>query len=148
MALFQVPGWTVPATPVSAQTTSKKRKRRASHSPDDLQSAQANLERLVSMLGDTPGDSRPSKKPSVKAKFDKNNSDQVRSQAGKKGPSTPNPPKGKKNEQKQSKGSGPVTTSGSTSKPSRTNQGDSGLTPMQKSMKESLGGARFRCEFP
>jgi len=149
MALFQVPGWSVPSTLVPA---SKKRKRRASHSPDDLQSAQANLEKLVRMLGDDTrsGDSQPSKKKASGKARSQNNDGNRSSQAGKGGPSTPkdpsapSAPKGKKNE---SKSSSTVTTSGlsrPTSKPSRSNQGNTGLTSMQKNMKESLGGARFR----
>lgn len=151
MALFQVPGWSVPSTLVPA---SKKRKRRASHSPDDLQSAQANLEKLVRMLGDDTrsGDSQPSKKKASGKARSHNNDGNRSSQAGKGDPSTPKDPsrsapiapKGKKNKHNESKSSSSVTTSGlsgPTWKPSRSNQG---LTSMQKNMKESLDGARFR----
>ncbi|KAL4075992.1 methyltransferase-domain-containing protein [Scleroderma yunnanense] len=159
MALFQVPGWSVPSAPVPVHATSKKRKRRASQSPDDLQSAQANLEKLVKILGDnsSKGDSRRSKKKSSgKAESQQNDVDGGRSQARKGDPPTPKAPSSKdtsgaskkrNKKQKASKNSSSATASGlsgSTPKASGFAHGNSGLTSMQKNMKESLDGARFR----
>ncbi|KAI6047326.1 methyltransferase-domain-containing protein [Pisolithus marmoratus] len=162
MVLFDVPGWTVPADPTPAQASSRKRKRRQ-HTPDDLQSVQQNLDKLVRMLGDghPDSDSRPPKKNKSRAKVD---SQAVASSQGipeSRRAEVPTPKvstpkdtavvsKTKKNRQhKASKNPKRSSTekSGPSDSPSKHPppvQEKSGLTPLQKHMKQNLGGARFR----
>ncbi|KAG6327658.1 hypothetical protein ID866_11431, partial [Astraeus odoratus] len=153
MALFEVPGWTVPSTPVSVPAPSKKRKRRASHSPDDLQSVQANLEKLVKILGDDApnSDGRPSKKSHRKSKAQKGTHDQEAPRPGKMGdPIAKNtapitvPKKKKDKKRRESKSMNTEALSHSISKPPPSTQENASLTSLQKRMRESLDGARFR----
>ena len=76
MALFEVPGWSVPADPV-ADASAKSRKRKHRDHDDDgaadakVQSAAMNLEKLVASLGPivpTGADKASPKKKSKKAK--------------------------------------------------------------------------------
>lgn len=152
MALFDVPGWTVPTEPTPAQAGSKKRKRRQ-HSPDDIQSAQANLDKLVRMLGHGPldSDSRPSKKNKSRAKVSqgipKSRNVEVPTPEVFTAKGVAAGSKTKTN--RQHKGS-KNSKSSSTEKPEPSSkrplpvQEKSGLTPLQKHMKQNLGGAHFR----
>ncbi|KAI0080656.1 hypothetical protein K474DRAFT_1657462 [Panus rudis PR-1116 ss-1] len=65
MALFEVPGWTVPAAPVASASPPKKRKRSESTTNDDkLHTAAVNVEKLIASLdnGDGNANERKSKK--------------------------------------------------------------------------------------
>ena len=52
MALFDVPGWSIPDDPVAV--TPKKRKRTSKHDSDKVQSATVNIEKLMGQLA-APG---------------------------------------------------------------------------------------------
>jgi hypothetical protein len=52
MALFDVPGWSIPNEPVAV--TSKKRKRASKQNLDKVQSAATNVERLMEQLAASP----------------------------------------------------------------------------------------------
>ncbi|KAH8106071.1 methyltransferase-domain-containing protein [Cristinia sonorae] len=68
MALFEVPGWSVPDAPVA--TGSKKRKRPANDG-DKLHTAEINMERLMSKLGDGPRKAAENKSTKKKNKKQK-----------------------------------------------------------------------------
>lgn len=150
MPLFDVPGWSVPSAPLPAHAPSKKRKRHASHVQDDLQSAQENLEKLVQLLG------TQETSPSKKQKSGKATSQQANHAKGKPArtkrtgdqPQKPSPkhvdPKKKNRKQKESKDTAIIGKADSRSKPSTSPQEKLELTSLQKHMKDSLGGARFR----
>ncbi|KAI6134860.1 methyltransferase-domain-containing protein [Pisolithus croceorrhizus] len=155
MALFDVPGWTVPTEPTPAQAGSKKRKRRQ-HSPDDIQSAQANLDKLVRMLGHVPpeGDPRPLKKKKSRAKVSQGTLEPKKVEVPTPEVFTPKDgvARSKTKTDRQHKGS-KNSKSSATEKldppdPSSERplpvQEKSGLTPLQKHMKQNLGGAHFR----
>lgn len=57
MSLFEVPGWSVPATPVSSGSNSKKRKRPAAEPESDakIHAAAVNVEKLLAKLGESEG---------------------------------------------------------------------------------------------
>lgn len=162
MALFDVPGWTVPTNPTPAQGGPRKRKRNQ-HCPDDLQSARANLDKLVRMLGDGPPDidSRPSKKNKSRAKVNVQGVASSQGSPESRKVEVPTPkasiPKdvavgSKTKTNKRHRGSkNSKSTSAEKSGPSDSPskhplpvQEKSGLTPLQKHMKQNLGGARFR----
>ncbi|TFY80820.1 hypothetical protein EWM64_g3198 [Hericium alpestre] len=50
MALFEVPGWSVPSAPVT-DAHSKKRKRPTNDDPNKIRSAEVNVEKLIQKLG-------------------------------------------------------------------------------------------------
>ena len=170
MVLFDVPGWSVPETPVSSG--SKKRKRPAKHD-EELHAAHINIEKLMSKLGasqDVAGD-RPQKK-SKKGKGKQGSvlrgntqSDEapVHSQAhshivgknkrDKNSPSSPTEVEtpsatANKNSKKKRKDSQRSTTAEvQISQPSPVRgegSSGSGLTDFQSKMQNSLHGARFR----
>ncbi|KAF9222074.1 hypothetical protein BS17DRAFT_796869 [Gyrodon lividus] len=170
MALFEVPGWSMPSEPVSTQRPSKKRKRAGSQLEDldQLRSAQVNFDRLINTFGDGTaphgGDSRAPKKNNNK-KLNKGTSQPSSVQAGeepraskKHGKTkhsvasavpTPTPNTGaflKKNVKKKTSKTEGAAQPTSFEKNSKltTTACDSGLTSLQRNMKESLDGARFR----
>lgn len=155
MPLFDVPGWTVDA-PSIVEATSKKRKRSAVE-PHDLQAAEANFEKLVKQLERSSSNnlgSTPKKKEKKEKRkrvgtavnnsdtadkgFRTNVKDVVETSAS---PAQPPP--------KTLDKSHPFSTS---VKKKKSHGRDSlssksavvGLTPLQRGMKESLDGARFR----
>jgi len=144
MVLFDVPGWSLPSAP-SLHETSKKRKRPTSTS-SQLLSTEINLEKIVQRLKNT---TRPTpSKSSAKDRMSKsrNNSKSV----NKKIISRPKPlaipaEKGERPAKKQKikRDAGDVPKPGSM----LSGDHDNNLTPLQKDLKRSLGGARFRCEF-
>jgi ribosomal RNA-processing protein 8 len=166
MALFQVPGWSMPAAPVSAlsQSTSKKRKRPATQEVDKVQSVEVNLDKLMQKLGrDHEDEQGPKKKKSKHGKtpqgMDTRDESATSSKGKKKNPSSlgvvalsvaesSKPP----TKVKQKKKKKPVAEKASSSEQQPRNtspaaDGVSGLTSLQKGMKESLDGARFRYVF-
>jgi ribosomal RNA-processing protein 8 len=171
MALFQVPGWSMPTAPVSTlpQSASKKRKRPAARDVDKVQSAEVNLDKLMQKLEgvrDRDDKQGPKKKKQKHGKTPQGPDSKAYEDAtpskgkGKKSSSlggsnghihsakeSSRPPPQKKQKQKLKKPD--------VKKPSLSDQqprnlspaadGVSGLTSLQKGMKESLDGARFRC---
>ena len=173
MPLFEVPGWTVPSTPIaSTSSSSKKRKRPDSDSEFKVQSAAVNVEKLFAKLGQ--GNHDQSKRKKGKGNGDKDvernmverkaggqskaAKKAVSIQAGQDNVHLPQPAplaKGEKR-QKNKKGKGSdQQRQQHTSKPVEldSNQDHSkqrlvvptkGLTALQANMKHSLDGARFR----
>ncbi|KAI9467247.1 putative uracil phosphoribosyltransferase [Lactarius psammicola] len=153
MALFDVPGWSVPSAPVAVP--SKKRKRPSKQGLDDIQSAAMNVEKLMERLAAeqtharTKGDhgggvsadaDQPSKKKRKRVKDRKVQQSHIPAR----GDGEQSAPK-KKRKDRQKKTGDKVTSSPSPassyppSEPSR-----DALTSLQRCMKQSLDGARFR----
>lgn len=171
MPLFDIPGWSVSAPPVTESSThvSKKRKRPSSDSLK-LQSAEVNLEKLVKRLKDKSSveveggqsskkrgktsDAGPSKK--TERKRDK----EIKAKSGDVGEKKliprPKPTKGSEKSSVASPGptkkvnvrllstepSAAPTTTSATKKGGHSHVPT--LTPLQQGMKQSLDGARFR----
>ncbi|RDB22865.1 hypothetical protein Hypma_010341 [Hypsizygus marmoreus] len=168
MALFDVPGWTMPAKPVaeSSNQVSKKRKRPASLDADKLQAAEVNLDKLVKRLkgnsseasksAQTPnrGEISASSKGDRQGKKTKKAKPKASSGAEKKEISWPKPlqPTDKDlallaRPTKKAKTKHMVETS-TPPPPAAVSKKAKGLaaslTALQQGMKQSLDGARFR----
>ncbi|CAA7259906.1 unnamed protein product [Cyclocybe aegerita] len=168
MSLFQVPGWSVATAPVreEPQYTSKKRKR-PSNDTHKLEAAEVNIEKLISKLahpqpGENPTNSKGKAKaqdPRRKARLGKKQKLGVgAADAPKKAerPSAsssevkipPSSPTKSKKEKKMAKSNPPpaIEVASKRLKPSSPQQEatSSRLTALQKGMKQSLDGARFR----
>lgn len=168
MPLFDVPGWSVPST---APSQSSQKRKRPSSDVDKVQAAEMNLDKLMNKLrGDKGDDNSP--RASKKRKRSTSDAGEEGSQRRKgisdwglrrkeKPPMTsmisrPKKMKGKRDITKPAdKSSMPSLTrtkspvislgnSSMTSKATMSPSAKSGLTPLQKSMKQSLDGARFR----
>ena len=166
MALFDVPGWSVPHDPVAA--TPRKRKRTSKHgSNKKIQSATVNVEKVMEQLsarlgpaaesplrdltegkngGPSTEDDRPPRTKRRRAQGNKSQQSPI--------PATqqvePHKPskKRKKERPKQSPPAGdkvPGSRSTASQLPTETR---SALTSLQHDMKHSLDGARFRCVTP
>ncbi|KAH7887886.1 putative uracil phosphoribosyltransferase [Phlebopus sp. FC_14] len=158
MALFEVPGWSMPSPPVSA----KKRKRGHSlQNSDQLRAAEANVEKLIHSLdaGKNTPDAPNQKK---KRKHDRGHSQLDKDLATSSAPLVTFPSvklcrtengggasvnkkkrKGKPNSTVEEDRTGPSLPRSKAST-STQNDNDSGLTSLQKGMRVSLNGARFR----
>lgn len=141
MVLFDVPGWSLPSAP-SLHEASKKRKRPTSTS-SQLLSTEINIEKIVERLKKTtrPATSKSSAKDRISRSGNKSKS------VDKKIISRPKPlaisgEKGERPAKKQKikRDAGDVPKPGST----LSGEHETNLTPLQKDMKRSLGGARFR----
>jgi ribosomal RNA-processing protein 8 len=146
MALFDVPGWSIPDDPVAV--TPKKRKRPSKHEPNKIRSATVNVEKLMEQLGarhelqdgkngglSTEGDRTPRKKRR-RAEGNKSQQSPTRTAAQQVGT----------NGTSKKKPSGdrvPGSQSPSSSHLLRP-ESRSTLTSLQHGMKQSLDGARFR----
>ncbi|KAK7049664.1 25S rRNA (adenine645-N1)-methyltransferase [Paramarasmius palmivorus] len=156
MALFEVPGWSVPNAPVAESSTSSSRKRKRPTNDTDsekkVRSAEVNLEKIVKTL---TGKSRDKDRSKAKKKKEKQKQPEdcgekkmeisrpMPLKAVDKRGSTSSLPPAKKAKTKHEKSASQETLV----KPSQSVDSltsESGLTPMQKSMKHSLEGARFR----
>jgi len=163
MALFDVPGWAVPATPVAEQPNrlTKKRKR---PSVDGVHAAEINLEKLVKKLKDgTPGrdgEGRSTDTSNVpgtsksKQRKSKKKEKANRTEERKQTISLPKPlkpvdrtsielPLTKRFELKHERKESSSPYHSILGRKSVEADG-SGLTPLQQGMKQSLDGARFR----
>lgn len=159
--LFNVPGWSVTSDPVSTQHHSKKRKRTASSEEQDLlRNAQANLDKLIDSLGGSDGSSKKKRKRKLNEPTSQPSpSDQRRevlhppgkshSQAKDAVPTTVDSPttSGKATlprKKAKTKNAKHVVQPTNTSEHSVVVQDTGGLTLLQRSLKKSLDGARFR----
>ncbi|KAH9002365.1 methyltransferase-domain-containing protein [Lactarius hatsudake] len=154
MTLFDVPGWSVPGAPVAV--SSKKRKRPSKQGLDQIQSATVNMEKLMERLAteqthdaNTKGDrgegvsADADQSPKKKRKRVK---DQVqRSHTPARGDGEQRMPKKKRKDREKKTGADKVTSSPPLA-PSHPPSQPSGnaLTSLQRGMKQSLDGARFR----
>ncbi|KAF4602215.1 25S rRNA (adenine645-N1)-methyltransferase [Pleurotus pulmonarius] len=160
MALFEVPGWTVPSAPISNAPTSSSRKRKR-HNPDAGVAQPINLDKLMRKIPKTneaeavseaTGDTKPSKK--ARSKRDRKTQSKGKAAAStsttaapkkakktapravaadiQAGPSTP------KKKQKQQKDAAEEP------KLSKKSKAEGQLTTLQDRMRQSLDGARFR----
>jgi ribosomal RNA-processing protein 8 len=170
MALFNVPGWSVPS---AAPSQSSQKRKRPAHDGDKIPSA--NLEKLMNKLksdksadGDSPR--APKRRRRSGSDAGEKGDESSRSQSGKgiaewgsrrreKKPSTsmisgPKKMKGTKNNVKPVEQTASIPALTSMKLPAgQTNftfkakspPASAGLTSLQKDMKHSLDGARFRC---
>lgn len=145
MALFQVPGWSLDAQPVreDSQRTSKKRKRPVAETKD-LTSAEVNIEKLMSTLSSSLNSGSTSKAAPEKYKKKRKSEVQLREPPPNPQKKRPAPvtlessnPKPEKKVGKHQKQKGPADNSKKRGDPTT-------LTSLQRTMKESLDGARFR----
>ena len=164
MALFDVPGWALPQAPVSESSTtasnSRKRKRPDTDSIAEKKSrsAEANFEKIVKTLTGKTSSSSISKKEKKKGK-DKDSKKStledrkklishpmpLKTGAERRSESSSSLPPAKKVKTKHEK----TASEESLVKPNKGKekedaQSNEGLTSLQKRMKESLEGARFR----
>ncbi|CAL1701497.1 unnamed protein product [Somion occarium] len=164
MALFEVPGWTVPSAPLPS--ASRKRKRGAPDT-DKVSAAEVNVEQLIAKIGTGQGHTdTPKKKQKTKGK----QKAKEHGSASRNQPSPSSKAKGAKVVQHEDSKRVEVAASSSSSgkksinqsKKNRKTEGSqttpkvapetkktkldtqSGLTAMQANMKHSLDGARFR----
>ena len=168
MALFDVPGWPVPST---APAQSSNKRKRPNHDADKVQSAEMNMEKLMNKLKDkgAAGDSPrvPKKRKRSESDAGEGGEGTRQSRKGKgiaewslrrkdKKPSTamisgPKKLKRKKDHEKSvdyaasmpnlTRAKSPVSP---ISRTSFTVGAPASLTALQKDMKHSLDGARFR----
>lgn len=165
MALFDVPGWSVPST--SPSKSSQKRKRPINDG-DKIQTAEVNMEKLMHKLrGDKGGADGNSPRPSKRHKRlgnDDADKKQCSSHSRKDGGTTerreekrsstsmisrPKKMKAKKDNAKSVGQTAPSPSLIRTKGPASftfqvTSSASAGLTSLQKNMKHSLDGARFR----
>ncbi|KAF5369795.1 hypothetical protein D9758_001179 [Tetrapyrgos nigripes] len=162
MPLFEVPGWIVPDGPVAESSNSRKRKRPATESETSLKlhSAEVNLEKLVKKLTGNGGGKereRPNKKAGKTLSKDplpsrsrKQKRDDVADK--KKTISHPMPLKSASERRDAAARPSKRAKTKHESSPFEEIQVDEeeepaasvGLTSLQRSMKQSLDGARFR----
>lgn len=158
----------MPTAPVSTlpQSTSKKRKRPAARDvADKVQSAEVNLDKLMQKLEGVRdhGDKQPKKKKQKHGKTPQGPDTKTYEDATpskKKGKKSSSPgrsngdihsvkessrPPPKKRQQKKPDVKKPSLSDQQPRNLSPAADGVSGLTSLQKGMKESLDGARFRC---
>lgn len=163
MALFDVPGWSVPDEPV--RVTPKKRRRTSKQTFDKVQSATVNLERLVEQLAASPAaentrsDPKEGKSGGVSADGDRpaKKRRRVKKNKSQQSPTpaiTPAPQedgtheasrkKRKKDKRKETSGEKVTGTPSSLESRPPPPEPRSKLTSLQHGMKQSLDGARFR----
>ena len=165
MALFDVPGWSVPDEPVEA--TPKKRRRASKQNFDKVQSATVNVEKLIEQLAASPaaentrrelkegkgggvfadGD-RPSKKHRRGKKTKLRQSPTPAAIPVKEDGADEEAPRKKRKKDKRKETPGekdtvPLSSSESRPPPESRSSGST-LTSLQHGMKQSLDGARFR----
>ncbi|KAF8843193.1 hypothetical protein BDN67DRAFT_964848 [Paxillus ammoniavirescens] len=157
MALFEVPGWSISSQPISTQHSSKKRKRAGSQDLQ-LRSAQVNLDKLINTLGDAPKKNKKKSNQRTSQPSDHQAGENPRAlkKHGKAKHSVASPvqtstsntdasPKKNAKKKKPKAESAPQSTLfEENSRLPNTTRGNTGLTALQRNMKESLDGARFR----
>lgn len=163
MALFDVPGWSVPDDPVAV--TPRKRKRTSKHdSHKKIQTATVNVEKVMEQLSarlgpaaeNARGDITEGKNGglSTSTEDDRPPRTKRRRAQGNKSQQSPIPSvqqlephkKSKKERPKKGPPAGDkVTGSRSTASSQHPTKSRSTLTSLQHDMKQSLDGARFRC---
>lgn len=144
MAQFDVPGWSVPGVPVAVP--SKKRKRPPKQGLDHIQSAAVNVQKLMKRLAteQTPasggGVSADADQPPKKKRKRVKDPKAQQSHIAARGDGEQSTLKKKKDRQKKTGGDkASPAPSQPPSQPSR-----DALTSLQRGMKQSLDGARFR----
>src|SRR6266566_7004688 len=160
MALFDVPGWSIPNEPVAV--TSKKRKRASKKNLDKVQSVATNVERLMEQLAASPAaenarhehELKEGKSGGVSAGGDRLPEKKRRRVKSQQSPTpvavqedeTNKASRMKRRKDKRKEKSGEkatVTLSPTETRPPPESRSTS-LTSLQHDMKQSLDGARFR----
>ncbi|KAH9994079.1 methyltransferase-domain-containing protein [Russula compacta] len=156
MALFDVPGWSIPGDPVAV--TSKRRKRTSKHDLDKVQSATVTIEKLMEQL-DAPGltaqkprrglnasaqGDQPASKKHKRAKGNQSQHSPIPTTVLQDGSQGPSKKKRRKERSKEETSGNRVTASLSPSSSHPPPESRSTLTSLQHGMKQSLDGARFR----
>lgn len=167
MALFEVPGWTMPSAPMT-DIAQRSGKRKRPSDASKVQSAEVNLEKLMKKLKKNGASTSPQAKgkttrkipdPSTarsKEKGSRPKGDESRKAVGGKvkqnisGPTEKYPvstkdatgslPSSKRKVKKDAQAQ-------SKNLPKKSSSQIAGLTTLQNNMKQSLDGARFRCVF-
>jgi ribosomal RNA-processing protein 8 len=161
MALFDVPGWSIPDEPVAV--TSKKRKRASKQNFDKVQSAATNMERLMEQLAAGPaaentrrelkegksrgvsadGDRPPEKK---RRRVKRNKSQQSPTPVAVQEDETNKASRKKRKNDKRTDRSGEKAAVALSPTETRLppEARSTSLTSLQHGMKQSLDGARFR----
>jgi ribosomal RNA-processing protein 8 len=162
MALFDVPGWSIPDEPVAV--SSKKRNRVSKQNIDKVQLATANMEKLMMQLAASPaaestrdelkegkgegvsadGD-RPPEKKRRRVKRNKSQQQSSAPAAVQEDEShKASRMKGRKDRRKETPGKEVTGTSSPTESRPPPESRSTSLTSLQHGMKQSLDGARFR----
>lgn len=164
MALFEVPGWTIPSAPKPQSSTKSKKRKLHSQDAQKVESAAVNIDKLIASLGNSETSQAGPKKSKRKRK-DKH---EVES-PGKPGESAAGTSNGLINKSKKLRTPGPKEEEGKEERvskkrrkvpekaeladrtlkhappmPKNVGEPPIHLTPMQAQMKQSLNGARFR----
>lgn len=155
MSLFEVPGWSVKTTPIrgTPQQVSKKRKRPNNHA-NDVETTEINMEKLMAKLANTTDEglsiAKKRKKAQKQAPEATSNAEQHTEGTHVRIPGVPtktSSPSGKRNGKKKHyidpSLTLPSTSTQSLEKPPSSSNANN-LTALQKGMKDSLDGARFR----
>lgn len=152
MSLFEVAGWAVKAAPIreGAQQVSKKRKRPSNHS--QLEAVEVNVEKLMAKMTNANTAESSIQKSERKKRQKTNRQKQVKGSAEETKERPPSPPRKaeKKKAETKTKTKQAVDSASvlpSKSKPTFEEPQENSyvkLTALQKSMKDSLDGARFR----
>ena len=147
----------MPTAPVSTlQSTSKKRKRPADQDVNKMQSVEVNLDKLMQKLGDVHDHKQgPKKKHRNTSKDEHATSSKKKEKLSSTPASADHSAKGSPTLLKKTKHKKPKLDAGKSSSSEKQPRvsvspavdGISGLTSLQKGMKESLDGARFRYVF-
>jgi ribosomal RNA-processing protein 8 len=158
MALFDVPGWSIPGEPVAV--TSKKRRRASKQNFDKVQSAATNVETLMEQLAASPAAENTryeGKSGDVSADGDRAPKKKRRRVKRNKSQQSPTPdavPEDetnktsrktrKKDKRKEKSGEKATVTPSPTETRPPPESHSTSLTNLQHGMKQSLDGARFR----
>ncbi|KAF5321975.1 hypothetical protein D9619_000752 [Psilocybe cf. subviscida] len=170
MSTFDVPGWSIPTAPVREGTNKVSKKRKRPSTSTQLESAAVNVDRLMAKLASVvPEDMTRAKQsyndatPSAKKRKEKqkqqpaeqaknaaspvNRPPQKRARQSPRESQSKSQDTAKANKMAKSKhaaGDSPAAASSSKSVSAQASSSSSGLTALQKSMKDKLDGAQFR----
>ncbi|KAH9960511.1 methyltransferase-domain-containing protein [Russula dissimulans] len=160
MVLFDVPGWSVPGHPVAV--TPKKRKRKSKHDSHNIQSATANVEKVIEQLAASPAERENTRRGGVSAsatvgdrparrknrrRAKDNKSQRSPTPAAVREDETHAAPKKKRRKEERPGDTLKAKATGAAQAPSTSNptpEPRGSLTSLQHAMKQSLDGARFR----
>ncbi|KAI0291704.1 methyltransferase-domain-containing protein [Russula brevipes] len=156
MALFDVPGWSIPDDPVAV--TSKKRKRAPKRDSDKVQSATVNVEKLMAGLAASPVTESPHRGKNGRGRVSTGGDRPPPQKRKRSNLQSPAPTAAavqdngtrrasKKEKKKDRRKTVPEDTANASPPPSSSHpppESRSTLTSLQHGMKQRLDGARFR----
>jgi ribosomal RNA-processing protein 8 len=156
MALFDIPGWSIPDEPVAA--AHKKRKRTSKQNVDKVKSATVNVEKLIEQLaagpaaentrrelkeGKSEGVSADSDHPPKRRRVKRNKARQSPTPSAVQEDGSHKASRKKRKKEKETSGE-KVTGTPSSLESRPPPESRNKLTSLQHGMKQSLDGARFR----